>query len=108
MSWYMTVGSSLCLAMMLNIFSTKASEMGLMMIKLGRRCFDRSCTCSFKKRNKKYDEYLEKKTMGTHTNKMDNEEEEFELDEASFTMLGSDPAIEIQDFKNMIKLLLGS
>ena len=46
MAWYMTVGSSLCLAMCLNMFSTKASETGKMMIVLFLRCWDRRCVCS--------------------------------------------------------------
>ena len=39
----MGVGSALCFTMMLNMISTKASEVGIMCLKLSLRCFDRGC-----------------------------------------------------------------
>jgi hypothetical protein len=39
----MGVGSALCFTMMLNMISTKASEVGIMCLKLFLRCFDRGC-----------------------------------------------------------------
>ena len=41
--WYMGVGSALCFTMTLNMISTKASEVGIMCLKLVHRCFDRGC-----------------------------------------------------------------
>jgi hypothetical protein len=49
-TWYMTVGSSLCVSMMFNIFSTKLSELGNMFLILFTRCWDRSLKCSVKRR----------------------------------------------------------
>ena len=39
--WYMNAGTALCVTMCLNAFSTKASEFGIMILLLIRRCFDR-------------------------------------------------------------------
>ena len=41
--WYMQVGLGICFAMTLQIFSTKASELGHMLLDTLLRCFDRGC-----------------------------------------------------------------
>ena len=41
----MDLGAQLCFAMLLNIFSTKASEIAVLCINLFKRCRDRSYTC---------------------------------------------------------------
>ena len=47
--WYMVAGTGLCLAMCISIFSTKASELGAMMITLLKRCLDRRCSVRIRK-----------------------------------------------------------
>ena len=43
LAWYMNMGSSLCIAQLISIFSTKLSELGIMTIRLTRQCIDRKC-----------------------------------------------------------------
>ena len=42
--WFMTVGSSLCFAMIMNIVSSKASETSILILNVFLRCIDRSCS----------------------------------------------------------------
>lgn len=63
----MGVGSALCFTMMLNMISTKASEVGIMCLKLVHRCFDRGCRLPSSMVGKKKvgaDIYEKKKTEG--------------------------------------------
>lgn len=48
--WYMVAGYGLCFAMGASIVSTKASELGLMIVQLMQRCFDRGCTLKMTKK----------------------------------------------------------
>jgi hypothetical protein len=49
--WYMVAGTGLCYAMCISIFSTKASELVSMMIKLLQRCYDRRGSLKIRKQN---------------------------------------------------------
>ena len=42
-AWYGTVGKTLCLTLLLNIFAPHASKLALPLVKLLRRCCDRGC-----------------------------------------------------------------
>ena len=47
--WYGQVGKTLCLTLLINIFSPHASKLALPLLKLFKRCMDRGCGCSLKK-----------------------------------------------------------
>jgi hypothetical protein len=47
----MVAGSGLCFAMGISIFSTKASEVAAMLIKLLQRCYDRRGSLKIHKKN---------------------------------------------------------
>lgn len=47
--WYGQVGKTLCLTLLINIFSPHASKLAFPVLKLFKRCMDRGCGCNVKK-----------------------------------------------------------
>jgi hypothetical protein len=44
--WYANVGKTLCMTMLIGIFSPHASKLSLPLMKLFFRCTDRGCSCA--------------------------------------------------------------
>jgi hypothetical protein len=51
--WYSQVGKTLCLTLLINIFSPHASKIMLPFVKLFFRCLDRGCSCKLWKKPEK-------------------------------------------------------
>lgn len=47
--WYGQVGKTLCLTLLINIFSPHASKIGIPFLKVFLRCLDRGCSCKTQK-----------------------------------------------------------